>query len=224
MSSAAAEFNNIITRHLEGSERYCEGEGTDLETYRYSSRYGDICVMYFSAKLGAITSPGMREMNSVLEQVADDPDIVGVVLTENNAPQTGKPHLSFPGINIKEFGKIIAQIQKGNDQLMIDLLKLGQGLVQRIAEYPKRIVSTFLGDCYGGGVELTCFTHSVLGENAAVALPECTLDPLEFLDPPKFGIDTNKIKNPSACFLGGTACALSSQGCTNEGSHWRRRS
>ena len=199
-------FRNAVTQCLSGATEYDSGQAIEaVEAYRYSQRGCDVVFIFFSGKYGLISVQGLNELSQLLDAIANDSDIRGIILTDNNAPRGDKPHMSFRGLDIKtEFVSPFEKIATGDEQPMRRLLDAGQSVVEQIAQYPKPIAGVVAGDIYGGGVELLAFTYLIVGEGMEMAVPECRLNVPQFLSDNEMPLELGdkRLDDPYCLFPG----------------------
>ena len=196
-------FQNPVTCRLADAPR--EREYRSLNVHRYTEGGCTVAVVFFGGKHGLMTIRGLTEFSRLLECVGDDPELSGLILTDNNPVREDGRHLSLPGLDIKaEFVHTFEAIANGDEGPMRALLTAGQRAVEGVAKSQKPIVGAIAGDAYGGGVELLAFTYSILGEAARIALPECRLDVPGFLERNRITLALGKktIEHPCCLFPG----------------------
>lgn len=114
-------------------------------------------------KLNALNKTVFDELDSVLNQVYDNPGIRSVIITGAGAKAF------VAGADISEFSSLTKEQAKG-------LSKRGQDVFFRIERSPKPIVAAVNGFALGGGCELAMSCHfRVASENAKFGQPEVNL-------------------------------------------------
>jgi len=114
-------------------------------------------------KLNALNKEVMTELNSALNEVADNNDIQSVIITGSGAKAfiAGADISEFKGLTIAE-GKAVA--------------KFGQDTFFRIENSSKPIVACVNGFALGGGCELAMSCHfRIASDNAKFGQPEVNL-------------------------------------------------
>ncbi|MBC7873620.1 MAG: enoyl-CoA hydratase/isomerase family protein [Ferruginibacter sp.] len=114
-------------------------------------------------KLNALNKTVFDELNLVLDEVYNNPEIRSVLLTGAG------PKAFVAGADISEFNDL-------KKEQAISLAKRGQQTFSRIENCPKPIVAAVNGFALGGGCELAMSCHFRLaGENAKFGQPEVNL-------------------------------------------------
>jgi enoyl-CoA hydratase len=114
-------------------------------------------------KLNALNKTVFDELNLVLDEVYNNPDIRSVLLTGAG------PKAFVAGADISEFNDL-------KKEQAMSLAKRGQQTFSRIENCPKPIVAAVNGFALGGGCELAMSCHFRLAsENAKFGQPEVNL-------------------------------------------------
>lgn len=115
-------------------------------------------------KLNALNALTLKEISAVLDEIAVDKSIRGIVIT-------GKGEKAFvAGADIKEFvGKSVAEA--------MDLSRYGhEEVMNKIHHFQKPVIAAINGFALGGGLELALSCHMrVAVATAKVGLPEVSL-------------------------------------------------
>ena len=114
-------------------------------------------------KLNALNKMVMDELNSVMDEVYDNPEIKSVIIT-------GSGTKSFvAGADISEF--LGLSTAEG-----MELARRGQAIFFKIENSPKPVVAAVNGFALGGGCELAMACHfRIASENAKFGQPEVNL-------------------------------------------------
>ena len=102
-----------------------------------------VCFDVPGAPVNTISQAAGEELAALLDRLAQDPVVRGVVL------MSGKPDSFIAGADINEFVALRTAAEA------TALSRRGQELVQRIESLGKPVVAAIHGSCIGGGVELT---------------------------------------------------------------------
>lgn len=114
-------------------------------------------------KLNALNKAVLDDLNSVLDEIENNPEIKSVIITGAG------PKAFVAGADISEFG----EMNKSESMLWA---KRGQDIFARIENCPKPIVAAVNGFALGGGCELAMSCHfRVASENAKFGQPEVNL-------------------------------------------------
>lgn len=114
-------------------------------------------------KLNALNKTVMDELNSVMDEVYDNPQIKSVIITGSGAKSfvAGADISEFVGLNAAEG---------------MELARRGQAIFFKIENSPKPVIAAVNGFALGGGCELAMSCHFRLAsENAKFGQPEVNL-------------------------------------------------
>lgn len=114
-------------------------------------------------KLNALNKAVLDDLNSVLDEIENNPEIKSVIITGAG------PKAFVAGADISEFGEM-------NRSESMQWAKRGQDIFTRIENCPKPVVAAVNGFALGGGCELAMSCHfRVASENAKFGQPEVNL-------------------------------------------------
>jgi enoyl-CoA hydratase/carnithine racemase len=75
-----------------------------------------------------------------------------------------------------DIAAIASSLEHGTDRALREVVGRGQGLTQRIENFPKPVIAAVNGLAFGGGCEITEAAHLALAaEHATFAKPEISL-------------------------------------------------
>jgi 3-hydroxyacyl-CoA dehydrogenase len=126
------------------------------------TRDGEIGIITVNNPPVNALSPGVPEgIGSAIEQVKNDPSIIGAVMI-------GAGQTFIAGADIREFGKITSGERKRGIEFLSLLLS--------IEDCPKPLVAAIHGTAFGGGLEVAmAFHYRVAAPSAQVGQPEVKL-------------------------------------------------
>jgi enoyl-CoA hydratase len=111
----------------------------------------------------ALSSPLLRELSSVFDELENDKDVKVIVLH-------GQGRFFAAGADIKEF----TTVETGAD--FAKLAQYGQKLFDRIEQFQKPVIAAIHGAALGGGLELAMACHiRLVSETTKLGLPELQL-------------------------------------------------
>ncbi|KAA3440171.1 enoyl-CoA hydratase/isomerase family protein [Rufibacter hautae] len=114
-------------------------------------------------KMNALNIETVKEINNAMQEVYDDPEVRGVILT-------GSGEKAFVA------GADIAEIAELNEVNGRRFAERGQEVFSMIEESPKPVIAAVNGFALGGGCELAMACHiRVASENARFGQPEVNL-------------------------------------------------
>ncbi|WP_207433935.1 enoyl-CoA hydratase/isomerase family protein [Sabulibacter ruber] len=114
-------------------------------------------------KMNALNIETVKELNTAMQEVYDDPEVRGVILT-------GSGEKAFVA------GADIAEIAELNEVNGRRFAERGQDVFSMIEESPKPVIAAVNGFALGGGCELAMACHiRVASENARFGQPEVNL-------------------------------------------------
>ena len=124
-----------------------------------------LCLDTADSKVNVLSSEILLELGSLLDTL------------ESDAPQamvlwSGKKRSFIMGADIKEFTKVESVEQAG------EVVRLGQRLMDKVADLPFKTIAVINGFCMGGGLELAmAFDYRLVleGEAKILGLPEVKL-------------------------------------------------
>ncbi|MBC3540799.1 enoyl-CoA hydratase/isomerase family protein [Rufibacter sediminis] len=115
------------------------------------------------SKMNALNIETVKEINNAMQEVYDDPEVRGVILT-------GSGEKAFVA------GADIAEIAELNEVNGRRFAERGQDVFSMIEESPKPVIAAVNGFALGGGCELAMACHiRVASENARFGQPEVNL-------------------------------------------------
>lgn len=114
--------------------------------------------------MNPISSQLIDELNGLLDEIEDDPDIRAVIIT-------GAGEKAFcAGADITEFGQAFAE--GGVKELVMSRHRM----FTRIERFPKPVIAAINGYALGGGCELAMSCHlRLMSQEAVAGLPEINL-------------------------------------------------
>jgi 3-hydroxyacyl-CoA dehydrogenase/enoyl-CoA hydratase/3-hydroxybutyryl-CoA epimerase len=124
-----------------------------------------LCLDTADSKVNVLSSGILLELDSLLDAIVDD-EPTGMVLW------SGKNRSFIMGADIKEFTKIESVEQAG------EVVRLGQRLMDKVANLPFKTVAVINGFCMGGGLELAmAFDYRLVldTDQKIIGLPEVKL-------------------------------------------------
>jgi 3-hydroxyacyl-CoA dehydrogenase/enoyl-CoA hydratase/3-hydroxybutyryl-CoA epimerase len=124
-----------------------------------------LCLDTADSKVNVLSSVILLELDSLLDAIVDD-EPNGMVLW------SGKNRSFIMGADIKEFTKIESVEQAG------EVVRLGQRLMDKVANLPFKTVAVINGFCMGGGLELAmAFDYRLVldTDQKIIGLPEVKL-------------------------------------------------
>jgi 3-hydroxyacyl-CoA dehydrogenase/enoyl-CoA hydratase/3-hydroxybutyryl-CoA epimerase len=124
-----------------------------------------LCLDTADSKVNVLSSGILLELDSLLDTIVDD-EPNGLVLW------SGKNRSFIMGADIKEFTKIESIEQAG------EVVRLGQRLMDKVADLPFKTVAVINGFCMGGGLELAmAFDYRLVldTDQKILGLPEVKL-------------------------------------------------
>ncbi len=115
-------------------------------------------------KVNVLTSKAMQELDQAIDEFAKDNQVKAIVITGEG------PYTFVAGADVKE----IASIQ--SRQQAIDLVKKGQGVLNKIENMEKPVICAVNAICLGGGMELAMACHMrIASDRAKFGQPEILL-------------------------------------------------
>lgn len=120
------------------------------------------------SKMNLLGESVMRELNAVLEQVAGDSSVKGLVII------SGKSDNFVAGADIKE----IRALQDQPSVKAYEAAKMGREILAKLAALPINTVAAINGICLGGGTELSLackFRIATSSSKTKIGLPEIQL-------------------------------------------------
>ena len=119
-----------------------------------------------SAKYNALGAQVRMELEQSLELLENDDSVIGVICC------SGKSDNFIIGADLQEIRKCESK------ELIYQLSKVGQALLDKMVSYTKPILAAIHGSCLGGGLELALACHGRVASNDKLtifALPETRL-------------------------------------------------
>lgn len=124
-----------------------------------------LCLDMADSRVNVLSSGVLLELSELLDTIKDDAPS-GMVLW------SGKNRSFIMGADIKEFTKVESVEQAG------EVVRLGQRLMDKVADLPFKTVAVINGFCMGGGLELAmAFDYRLVmkGDAKILGLPEVKL-------------------------------------------------
>ncbi len=124
-----------------------------------------LCLDTAESKVNVLSSTVLQELNELLDTLEADAPAALVLWS-------GKSRSFIMGADIKEFTKVESVEQAG------EVVRLGQRLMDRVADLPFKTVAVINGFCMGGGLELVmAFDYRLVheGNSKILGLPEVKL-------------------------------------------------
>lgn len=119
-----------------------------------------------NSKLNTLGSQSMGELNEIIDSLANNSQIKGLVI------QSGKADNFIAGADVLE----IRQLQKGTQLEVYKASQLGKFVFSKIDTLPFNVVAAINGICLGGGTELVlACDYRVASSAAKIGLPEVKL-------------------------------------------------
>ena len=115
-------------------------------------------------KVNVLTSRAMQELDQAVDEFSKDEQVKVIVITGEG------PYTFIAGADIKEIANI------GSRQQAIDLVKKGQGVLNKIENLEKPVICAVNAICLGGGMELAMACHMrIASDRAKFGQPEILL-------------------------------------------------
>ncbi len=115
-------------------------------------------------KVNVLTTKAMQELEQAINEFSKDEQIKAIVITGEG------PYTFVAGADIKEIANI------GSRQQAIDLVKKGQGVLNKIENLDKPVICAINAICLGGGMELAMACHMrIASDRAKFGQPEILL-------------------------------------------------
>lgn len=126
---------------------------------------GIASITWNNPPLNLITTQGNRRLDSILDEVAKDPDIRVVVVT-------GAGSKAFSaGADIKEFASFVRA-----GTMVSEKLQLECDVFNKLEALPQPTIAALNGITMGGGIELAlCCDYRIIGDRVQLAFPEIGL-------------------------------------------------